>query len=151
MNHLEEYKKLKKVYDDKKTNYNRYLSDMTYTIFETYIMDVLPSSFEKTLKLGSLEKARLVTVKFDIVDKYHDFVGKGDGNLIGTLVYNNKKYGTINVLLFQEFMSKIPGYSSEEFNGQIHCYNYKIESIIDYYFEQLQEYEYYGISYTKKK
>lgn len=148
MNYLEEYKKLKKTYDDEKTNYNRYLSDMTYTIFETFIMDVLPSSIEKTLKVVSLS---LVTVKFEIVDKYLDFVGKDGRNYIGTLVCNNKKYGTINILLFNEFMSNIPGRSSDESNGTTHYYHYKIESIIDYYFEQLQEYEYYGISYTKKK
>lgn len=140
MNYLEEYKKLKKAADDKKLNYNRYLSDMTYTIFEEFIMDVLPLSIEKTLKIGTLSKKDKVSISFEITNKYYDH----DENRIGNLIYNDKDYGYINILEFFTYLEKIPGYSSVEITNRYH-YNYKLGDIITYYYEKLQEYEHFNL------
>jgi len=144
MNYLEKYKKLKTAAEDKKLNYNRYLSDMTYRVFEEFIMDALPKSIEKTLKIGSLSKKDTVSVSFEIKNKHYDHVGINDGNRIGNLIYNDKNYGYINIHEFFTYLEKIPGYSSTEITNRYH-YNYKLGDIITYYYEKLQEYEHYNL------
>ncbi|MBE6154465.1 MAG: hypothetical protein E7163_02690 [Firmicutes bacterium] len=133
MNYLEEYNNILAEDEIRSKNCRDYSCDCTYSIFEQFIMDVLPIVIENALR----NKRKEVVVYYKIINKFTNYKA---GYKYGTLEAYNKQYGEINLEEFNLFLNQIPiKCFSDSGMSYFQC---ELKDIIIYYYEELQRIEY---------
>lgn len=153
MNYLAEIKKLKqqeeekkarlsKIKEDKEKNGREYLSNLTFMNFEKYILNYISYFIEEEIKKA------IKNEKFD--NEVKIYFNISDVAFESNLVDGCKILGKVQKDEFLKYIRSMPGYldSSEAYGAYIETFD--LETLAEFYFEKLQELEYYNIDYSSK-
>lgn len=129
----EKKQRLEKIREDKEKNKDEYLSNLTFIAFEQDFLSHISEAIEKGLN-----------------KKEFDNKTKIEFRLINSNLNNN-----LNKSEFLEYIKHIPGLVSiDSIEGgavEKFQFTFELDTLITYYYEKLQELEYYSIDYNESK